>query len=166
MGNVTVSLLLPYPPWLCTTKGKPFYRYCGVCRGCRFKVNIRPIICNSKACKHGTRRVCSRRCVISAYCRRYSNGKGNFKLNWSNISADRRFSPLGTGWERCRSGRTFRQFYRKSSNLESQIRCRTEEISTKLNNKKWADSRFLQETRVTNPACNNPKSALAGLENW
>lgn len=51
-------------------------------------------------------------------------------------------SPLGTGWERSRSGRTLRQFYRKSSNLESQARRRTEEFSTKLNIKKRADYRI------------------------
>ena len=77
-----------------------------------------------------------------------------------------RFSPLGTGRKRSRSGRTFRKFYRKSSNLETPTRCRTEEFSTKLNIKKEQIIGFLQETRVTNLSCNNPKSALAGLENW
>ena len=75
-------------------------------------------------------------------------------------------SPLGTGWEWCRSGRTLRQFYRKSSKMETLSRCRIAEITEKQNIKKGQIIGFLLETTVSRTACNNPKSALAGLEKW
>ena len=75
-----------------------------------------------------------------------------------------RFSPLGTGWERFRSGRTPRQFYRKSSKLETLSRCRIAGTNENQNIKKGQIIGFLQETTVSNLSCNNPKSALAVLE--
>lgn len=75
-------------------------------------------------------------------------------------------SPLGTGWEWCRSGRTPRQFFRISSKMETLSRCRIAGTTENQNIKNEQIIGFLQETRVTNLSCNNPKSALAGLEKW
>ena len=160
MGNVTVSLLLPYPPWLVTY-------------GEKVSVQIsNTMCCYTDFCFVNTvTQNNAARSITTSKSKLASSGKAYWQINpVAFIWTIRRpvkysyLSPLGTGWERCRSGRTLRQFYRKSSKMETRTRCRTEESSTKLNNKKEQIIGFLQETTVSRTTCNNPQSAQTDSE--
>ena len=73
-------------------------------------------------------------------------------------------SPLGTGRERCRSGRHRTAFYDFGRKIRMQSECGKPNLPRKQNIKKEQIIGFLQETSVTCLSCQNPKSAQTDLE--